>query len=82
MAQVLVRNLNENTVARLKQRAATRGVSLEAEIRDTLDRDANPDHAALLARLQAIRDRIGPQEGPGVVELIRQARDELDAKWR
>ncbi len=36
MAQVVVRNLDENVKARLKRRAARRGRSMEAEIRDIL----------------------------------------------
>jgi plasmid stability protein len=37
MAQVVVRNLNEVVKKRLKQRAARRGHSMEAEIRDILN---------------------------------------------
>ena len=44
MAQVLVRDLPEETVARLKERAAEAGRSLEAELRDILNRAAQPSH--------------------------------------
>jgi antitoxin FitA len=37
MAQILVRNLSEEAKERLKQRAARRGRSLEAEARDVLE---------------------------------------------
>jgi antitoxin FitA len=36
LAQVIVRNLDETVKARLKRRAARRGHSMEAEIRDIL----------------------------------------------
>jgi plasmid stability protein len=38
MAQLVVRNINETIKARLKRRAARRGRSVEAEIRDILRR--------------------------------------------
>ncbi|GAA0603342.1 hypothetical protein GCM10009416_46260 [Craurococcus roseus] len=41
MAQVLVRDLPDETVARLKERAAEAGRSLEAELRDILNQAAH-----------------------------------------
>ena len=38
MAQILVRNLDESVKDALQQRAARRGVSMEAEVRDILSR--------------------------------------------
>ena len=38
MAQVLVRNLKDNVVARLKKRAQTRGRSLQAEVKMILEK--------------------------------------------
>jgi plasmid stability protein len=38
MAQVVVRNLDESVKTRLKRRAARRGHSMEAEIRDILNK--------------------------------------------
>jgi antitoxin FitA len=38
MAQVVVRNLDESVKNRLKRRAARRGRSMEAEIRDILNK--------------------------------------------
>ena len=40
MAQVLVRNLTDNVVARLKKRAKTRGRSLQAEVKTILEEAA------------------------------------------
>lgn len=40
MAQVLVRNLNDKVVARLKKRAKTRGRSLQAEVKTILEEAA------------------------------------------
>lgn len=38
MAQIIVRNLNESVKNRLKRRAARRGLSMEAEIREILNK--------------------------------------------
>jgi antitoxin FitA len=40
MAQILVRNVSEDVKVRLKRRAEARGVSLEAEVREILDKAA------------------------------------------
>ena len=45
MAQVLVRNLKEKVVARLKKRAANRGRSLQAEVKIILEEAAKEDTA-------------------------------------
>lgn len=81
MAQVLVRDLPEETVARLKQRAADAGRSLEAELRDILNQAAQPSHEQrkreALAALDAIRARSRPwQPGePTAADMIREDRD-------
>ena len=51
MAQVVVRKLDENVKKRLKQRAARRGHSMEAEIRDILS--------------EAVGEKGGRREGLG-----------------
>ncbi len=43
MAQVLVRNLDEKTVAQLKKRAVGNGRSLQAELKLLLEQAARPD---------------------------------------
>lgn len=43
MAQVLVRNLDEKTVAQLKKRAAGNGRSLQAELKLLLEQAVRPD---------------------------------------
>jgi antitoxin FitA len=81
MAQVLVRDLPEETVARLKEKAAEAGRSLEAELRDILNRAAQPSHEErkreALAVLDAVRAKSRPwQPGePTAAEMIREDRD-------
>jgi len=53
MAQVLIRNVDDSVVDNLKARAKRNGVSLEAELRDILRREAMP------RSLEEIKDILG-----------------------
>lgn len=89
MAQLLVRNLDEGIVARLKARAAANGRSAEAEHREILAA-ALDDGAERRARMEAFRRRANAlaaeiaawQTENGVVDntpseaLQREGRDE------
>jgi len=46
MADILIRNISPRTKARLQQRAKRRGKSLEADLRETLERIAHEDEHA------------------------------------
>ena len=77
MAQVLVRNLDDAVVERLKARAAASQRSLEAELRAVLEAAARPEKAEVLAMLDGIRACTrppGPDE-PTAVDMIREDRD-------
>lgn len=78
MAQVLVRNLDDDVVERLKRRADGNGRSLEAELREILSAEAARDRRAeAMEELRAIRARSRPwQPGePTAADLIREDRD-------
>ena len=81
MAQVLVHDLREETVAWLKERAAEAGRSLEAELRDILNQAARPAYERrkreALESLRKIRARSRPwQPGePTAADMIREDRD-------
>ncbi|MBK1657834.1 FitA-like ribbon-helix-helix domain-containing protein [Paracraurococcus ruber] len=77
MAQVLVRNLDDAVVERLKARAAKAGRSLEAELREIVTAAARPSREEVFARLDAIRARsrlLAPGE-PTAAAMIREDRD-------
>jgi plasmid stability protein len=77
MAQVLVRNLDDHVVARLKGKAAARGLSLERFLRDVLTEQARLDREEFIRCAAEIRARCRPDpEGKDSAELIRQMRDE------
>lgn len=59
MAQVLVRNLRDKVVARLKERAAQRGRSLQAEVKQILeDAAAEADQTDVWKRIEEFRERM------------------------
>lgn len=74
MADVLVRNLSAQTVERLKAKAATAGMSLNAFIRDVLESATPLSIEDRLAALEAVRAQMA-RGGPSAVELIRADRD-------
>ncbi|MEQ1709057.1 MAG: hypothetical protein ABL864_12085 [Terricaulis sp.] len=79
MAQVIVRNLEDDVVERLKLKAELHGRSLEQELREIL-RAAAPltveQKLALMRRSQALTPK-GVKQTPAEV-LIREDRDDPD----
>jgi len=73
MAQVVVRNLEENVKARLKRRAARHGRSMEEELREILRnaaREESPAIARLGSRIAARFRKVGLKAN--LPELRRQ----------
>lgn len=78
MAQVLVRNLKDKVVARLKKRAAQRGRSLQAEVKQILeDAAAEADQTDVWKRIEEFRERMrrSGKTFSDSTELIREDRD-------
>jgi len=78
MAQILVRNLDERVVERLKRRAKMQGRSLQSEVKIILERAADQttvDMATARALVDKIRERFKGRKSPDTVELIREDRD-------
>ena len=81
MGSVLIRNLDDDTIARLKERAMEQGTSLEQFLRDSITRMAEPSREQLLEEIRAIRARM-PRTGVSPVEDVRAWRDgEDDEDW-
>jgi plasmid stability protein len=74
MAQVIVRNLPDQIVARLKARAG-RKRSLEQELRDILSEAARPSREEILADLDRVRAMAPKVLHTDSTELIREDRD-------
>ena len=75
MAQVLVRNLPDGVVTRLKARAARARHSLEQELREILIEAARPDRDEVLADIDRIRAMTPEVPQTDSAELIREDRD-------
>jgi plasmid stability protein len=76
MAQLLIRNLEDDVVEALKKRAAAQGKSLEQSLRDLLRDAALPEVARRLAIIDRIR-AMGPQakRQSDSTRIIRRTRD-------
>ncbi len=74
MGQIIVRNLEDSVIERLKTRAQKADKSLEQTVRDILTEATKPSREEILADMARIRERIGPVD-IDLTELIRQDRD-------
>jgi plasmid stability protein len=79
VGQVVIRNIEDRVLNRLKARAKAQRKSLEQSLRDLLTDAAKPSCAELLADLARIRAMTPPREPgatyPTAEELIREDRD-------
>ncbi|MCY4078122.1 MAG: hypothetical protein OXH04_22135 [Acidobacteria bacterium] len=73
MTQLTVRNVSEQMVRALKQRAAAHGRSAEAEHRELLRKALLPEQEGFAARARALRQRL--RSSIDSSELIRADRD-------
>jgi hypothetical protein len=74
MGQILVRNLDEITIQRLKTRAARTQKSLEQMVREILAEFARPSRAELVGEIDRIRAR-QPKNDVDTTAMIRAWRD-------
>ena len=74
MGQVLVRNLEDDVIARLKIKARSDGSSLEELARKVLREAAKPSQAELWAEADCLRTKIGKVTGDST-GFIREDRD-------
>jgi plasmid stability protein len=75
MAQILVRELDPETVERLKERAARHGRSLEAELRLVLEQAAARDPAYAAALASKVRRRLGGRTHTDSAILVSEDRE-------
>ena len=80
MGQLLIRNLEPETIERLRQRARRENASLEQTLRNILTEAAKPSRAEVIAEIDELRRRIGPVSRDST-ELIREDRDN-DERYR
>jgi len=80
MADILIRNLDEETARRLKEKAKARGASVSDTVREMIKEGLRPTKAEAWAAAEAFRKKIGPIKGDSVAD-IREDRDN-DERYR
>ena len=75
MAQILVRNLDDDLVERLKKRAKRDGRSLQSEVRMILEQAARVDTAAVRELVDRIRAGSKGRGFSDSADLVREDRD-------
>jgi antitoxin FitA len=79
VAELKVRQLDEQVVQALRERARTRGVSLEEEVRATLSASVAAKRQAFARRAVAIRAAAGRGAADPALDSARIIREERDA---
>ena len=77
MPDVLIRNIDEETLSKLKEKASFNKRSLQAELKKALEEYAGPTREEILKRIEIIRERFVREgvEFPDSAEVIRKMRD-------
>ena len=74
MVDILVRNVDQDTARRLKEKAAAKGMSLSEAAREALTLFVKPDKAELWEKAKRLRNELGTVSGDST-DIIRQWRD-------
>ncbi len=74
MAQIVIRNLDGVVLAKLRERAAAAGTSMEEQARRALAKAVGLDRQAALEQLDEVRRQIGRLEGESTLDDIRRDR--------
>ncbi len=80
MGSMVIRNIPDDVLARLKEKARKEGKSTAQFARDALTEKAKPSREELLRRMDEIREQSKPTSGQAINDEIRRDRDsDLDA---
>lgn len=77
MGQVLIRNIDDRTIEKLKLKAELNGHSLEQELREILDRAAGPsaeERLAMVDRVAAMQKKPTKMLSEDIVRKLREGR--------
>ncbi|MEK7793154.1 MAG: hypothetical protein AAB353_01420 [Candidatus Hydrogenedentota bacterium] len=74
MAQILIRDLDVTLVKRLKERAQENGRSLQAEVKEIIERAARVNEVSANVLVARIRRETRGKEWTDSVELLREDR--------
>ena len=76
MGQVLVRNIDDRTIERLRLRAELKGHSLEQELREIIKQAAGPtveERLAMIDRVRAMQKKPSQMLSEDVIRRMRDA---------
>jgi plasmid stability protein len=75
MAQLVITDVDEAVMSRLRWKAEQNGRTIEDEVREVLVAATRRSREEFLTRAAELRAKMGPQQGPDSVELIREDRE-------
>lgn len=75
MAQILVRDLDEEVVEQLKKRAQKGGRSLQSEVKNIIEQAARMDMESALKLVNAIRKKFKKRKMTDSTDLVREDRN-------
>jgi antitoxin FitA len=74
VAQVVIRNIDDAVIERLRARAQRKGIALERELREVLTAAATADRPGFRERAAEFRRRLSGRRHRDSVKLLRQDR--------
>jgi plasmid stability protein len=74
MAQVVIRNIDDDVMERLRARARRKGIALERELRDVLTAAVRSDRASFRARAERFRQQLARRRHSDSTVLLRRDR--------
>jgi plasmid stability protein len=77
MGQIIVRNLDDEVIVRLKAKAEAANLSLEQSVRNILEAAAKPSREELWSEIDRIRSMSPPSDIDSTA-LIREDRDNVE----
>ncbi len=80
MASMVIRNIPDDVLERFKARAKAEGKSAEELGRDAIAEKARPSREEMLRRMEEIRARSKPVDAETMLRIMRESRDERDAR--
>lgn len=80
MGSMVIRNIPDDVLNRLKERAKAEGKSAEQLGREALAEKAKPSREALIRRVEQIRARSNPVDLETALRIMEEARAERDAR--
>ena len=75
MGSMVIRNIPDDVLTRLKEKARTEGKSAEQLAREALAEKANPSREQIIREIDAIRASSKPVSGQAIIDEIRRDRD-------